>query len=161
MCCFKKWLLFVIPIIYPILLKLKKHALKLVSTSLVLFESFEKVQIALFLINHGKVIIISVGAIQNDPLLLRISSSDQPQLAAPESWSKYWNWCFIIFVFITKKFFLVISDVFCWFHPWNHWKRFKINKKGWKRLKKVVQPDFGCVQRPKAGRNTQHVCYSF
>ena len=26
------------------------------------------------------------------------------------------------------------SDVFCWFHTWNHWKRFKMNKKGWKRL---------------------------
>ena len=32
---------------------------------------------------------------------------------------------------------------------------FKKNKKGWKRLKKVVQPAFGCAQHPKAGRNTQ------
>ena len=35
-------------------------------------------------------------------------------------------------------------------------KRLKINKKCWKRLKKVVQPAFGCAQHPKAGRNTQH-----
>ena len=26
----------------------------------------------------------------------------------------------------------------------------------WKRLKKVVQPAFGCAQHPNAGRNTQH-----
>ena len=119
-----------------------------------LFERFEKVQIALFLFNHWKVINIIVGAIQNDPLLLCILTSFQV-LVAPESWSKYWNWCFIIFVFITKKFFLVISDVFCWFHPWNHWKRFKINKKGWKRLKKVVWPAFRCCKHLKAGQNTQ------
>ena len=31
-----------------------------------------------------------------------------------------------------------------------------MNKKGWKRLKKVVLPAFGWVQQPKAGRNTQH-----
>ena len=30
-----------------------------------------------------------------------------------------------------------------------------MNKKAWKRLKKVIRPAFGCVQYPKAGRNTQ------
>ena len=34
--------------------------------------------------------------------------------------------------------------------------RREINKKGWKRLKKVVRPAFGCAQHPRAGRNTQH-----
>ena len=27
-------------------------------------------------------------------------------------------------------FFCSVSDVFCWFQSWSHWKRFKINKKG-------------------------------
>ena len=31
-----------------------------------------------------------------------------------------------------------------------------MNKKGWKRLKKVVQQAFVCCKHPKAGRNTQH-----
>ena len=35
------------------------------------------------------------------------------------------------FLFIFKRFLLI--------QPWNHWKRFKINKKGGKRLKKVVK----------------------
>ena len=30
----------------------------------------------------------------------------------------------------------------------------KKNKKGWKRLKKVLQPAFECAQHPKAGCNT-------
>ena len=36
-----------------------------------------------------------------------------------------------------------------------NWKRFKMNKKGRKRLKKVFQPAFGCLQDPKFGRNIQ------
>ena len=44
-----------------------------------------------------------------------------------------------------------------WFQAWNHWKRFQINKKGWKRLRKVFQPAFGCAQNSKAGWNTQHM----
>ena len=34
-------------------------------------------------------------------------------------------------------------------------KRLKINKKGWKRMKKVFQPAFRCQPHPKAGRNKQ------
>ena len=34
-----------------------------------------------------------------------------------------------------------------------NWKRFEMNKKGWKRLKKA----FGCAQHPKAGQNTQQM----
>ena len=32
----------------------------------------------------------------------------------------------------------------------------KMNKKAWKRLKKVFQTAFRCTQHPKAGWNTQH-----
>ena len=39
---------------------------------------------------------------------------------------------------------LLIFRLFQRFQMWNHWKRFKINKKGWKWLKKVVWPAFGC-----------------
>ena len=53
--------------------------------------------------------------------------------------------------------FLFISDVFSWFQTWNHWKRFKINNKGWKRLKKVFRPAFGWAYHPKAGQNTQQL----
>ena len=38
-----------------------------------------------------------------------------------------------------------------------HWKRFKMNKKGWNRPQKVFQPALGCTQHPKAGQNTQQV----
>ena len=50
---------------------------------------------------------------------------------------------------------VLFSDIFSWFQLWNHWKRFKINKKGWKRLKEVFWTAFGCAQYPKAGRNAQ------
>ena len=53
--------------------------------------------------------------------------------------------------------FCSFSDLFCWFQAWNHWKRFKKNKKGWKRLKKVVQIAFRYAQHPKGGWNTQHM----
>ena len=43
------------------------------------------------------------------------------------------------------------SDVF----QLNHWKRFKMNKKGWKRLEKVFWPAFRCCKHLKAGWNTQ------
>ena len=36
-----------------------------------------------------------------------------------------------------------------------------MNKKGWKRPKKVFQPAFGCAQHPKAGQNTQQMLYLF
>ena len=36
-----------------------------------------------------------------------------------------------------------------------------MNKKAWKRLKKVVWPPFGCAQHPKADQNTQHICCGF
>ena len=55
-----------------------------------------------------------------------------------------------------NMFFCSISDVFCWFQLWNHWKRYEINKKVWKRLKKVVRPAFMCCKHLKAGWNTQH-----
>ena len=40
-------------------------------------------------------------------------------------------------------------------------KRFKINKTGWKRLKKVVRPTFGCAQHPKFCLNTQQAMIFF
>ena len=43
-------------------------------------------------------------------------------------------------------FFCSFSDVFCWFQPWNHWKRFEMNKKGWKTAEKMYRPAFGCAQ---------------
>ena len=60
----------------------------------------------------------------------------------------------------TKKIvvFLFILRCFSWFLTWNHWERFKMNKKSWKRLKiKAFLPAFGCAQHPKAGLNTQHL----
>ena len=97
-------------------------------------------------------------------------------LSTPQSWStcKSWstpwggtsNLSFLVDFFDEELFaalksrqisrFCSFSDVFCWFLAWNHWTRFKMNKQGWKRLKKVVRPAFGCVQHPKDGRNTQH-----
>ena len=56
-----------------------------------------------------------------------------------------------------NTFFCSFSDVFCCFQVWNHWKRFKMSKKGWKWLKKVIWPDFGCAQHLKAGWNTEHM----
>ena len=53
------------------------------------------------------------------------------------------------------QFCLFIFRRFCWFQPWNHWKKFKMNKKAWKRQKKVGRPAFGCAQHPKACQNTQ------
>ena len=41
------------------------------------------------------------------------------------------------------------KNVFSWFQPKNHWKTLEIQKKCWKRLKKVFQPAFGCVQHWK------------
>ena len=38
---------------------------------------------------------------------------------------------------------------------------FKINKKDWKQQKKVFPPALWCVQHPKAGWNTQHICIAF
>ena len=56
-----------------------------------------------------------------------------------------------------KTFFCSFSDVFCWFQPWNHWKKgLKSTRKienGWK---KVVTPAFRCCNHLKAGWNTQH-----
>ena len=38
-----------------------------------------------------------------------------------------------------------------------YWKRFRMNQKGWKRLKKEFWPAFECKQHLKASRNTQHL----
>ena len=46
--------------------------------------------------------------------------------------------------------FCTFSDVFCWFKMWNHRKRFKMNKKGWKRLKKSVSTSFQVCTAPKS-----------
>ena len=35
----------------------------------------------------------------------------------------------------------------------------RLNKKGWKRLKKGFRPAFWCAQHPKAGQNTQQMEY--
>ena len=81
-------------------------------------------------------------------------------LGAPESWSNY----FFSAVFNLSCSFQTISKDFT---PEINKKNLKKNKKkngfcllphkkGWKRLKKVVRPNFVCVQHPKAGRNTQH-----
>ena len=45
-----------------------------------------------------------------------------------------------------NTFFCSFSNVFSWFQVWNHWQRWKMNKKGWKQLS----------THPKAGQNTQH-----
>ena len=84
-------------------------------------------------------------------------------LLTPQSWSTCKNWSTPwggnskspFFGWFYNTFFCSFLYFFCWFQAWNHWKSFKINKKGWKRLKKVVQPAFGCPQHPKAGWNTQ------
>ena len=52
--------------------------------------------------------------------------------------------------------FFSFSDVFCWFQPWNDWKRFKINKKVENGWKKVVSPTFRCFKHLKVGQNTKH-----
>ena len=50
----------------------------------------------------------------------------------------------------TIVFFGSFSDVFCWFQPWNYWKRWKINKKGEKRLKKSVLTSFRVPAAPES-----------
>ena len=37
------------------------------------------------------------------------------------------------------------------FQTWNHWKKFEINKKGWKRLKKSSSTSFWVFAAPKSG----------
>ena len=53
-------------------------------------------------------------------------------------------------------FFCSFSDVFLLNSAVKSLKRFKIKKKGWKRLKKAVWPAFSCCKHLKAGQNTQH-----
>ena len=66
-------------------------------------------------------------------------------LSATKSWSKH--------------FFCSFSDIFCWFEPWNHWKRFEMNKKGWRRLKKSVSTSFCVHAAPKSwSKYTTLVC---
>ena len=48
----------------------------------------------------------------------------------------FFGWFFIYHINSPDKHILQVS----------YWKRFKMNKNGWKRLKKVVQPDFGCAK---------------
>ena len=47
------------------------------------------------------------------------------------------------------------SEIFSWFQMKNYWKTL-MNKKGWKRSKKVFWPAFMCTQHLKTGQNTQH-----
>ena len=49
-----------------------------------------------------------------------------------------------------KHFFLFFFRRFCWFQRWNHWKGFKMNKKGWKRLKKKVSTSFWVRAAPES-----------
>ena len=49
-------------------------------------------------------------------------------------------WC--LFSKLWNTFFWFIFRLFWWFQPWNHWKRFEMNKKGWKRLKKSSSTSF-------------------
>ena len=39
-------------------------------------------------------------------------------------------------------FFYSFSDVLCWFQTLNHWKRFEMNKIGWKMAEKNVSTSF-------------------
>ena len=74
-------------------------------------------------------------------------------LAAPKNWLKHFFqpffnlfWSFETFYF----FFGSNSDVFCWFQPWNHCKRFKMIKKGWKTAEKNVSISIWELQAPKS-----------
>ena len=49
-----------------------------------------------------------------------------------------------------RHVFCSFSNVFCWFQAWNHWKRFEMNKKGWKRLKKSSLTSFRVHVAPKS-----------
>ena len=73
-------------------------------------------------------------------------------------WSNYFFQPFSTFLqFLTfsvyegkNTFFCLFSDVFCWFQAWNHWKRFIMNKKGWKRLKKVAHNTLSLLAKSKS-----------
>ena len=43
--------------------------------------------------------------------------------------------------------------IFSWFQAWNHWKRLKMNKKGWKKCLDQLSG----AQNLKAGQNTQQL----
>ena len=75
-----------------------------------------------------------------------------------------------IILFRLIFYFSRFQLVFGWFHSKkfkidekrlklmiNYFSFFKKNKKGWKLLKKVVQPAVGCEQHLKADRNTQQL----
>ena len=53
-------------------------------------------------------------------------------------------------VLCISTIFCSFSDIFCWFQPWNHWKRFEMNKKGWKRLEKSSSTSLRVLQAPKS-----------
>ena len=58
---------------------------------------------------------------------------------------------------LQESFSIAFGKAICVYNWWINWKRFEINKKVWKWLKKVFQPAFGCAQHPKAGWNTQQI----
>ena len=111
------------------------------------FQSFF-INFQLFWVNQPK---NDKNVKQRKKTILRYPSGSWPAFAcwpALRSWQnlkkKHFFVCF-------QRFFL---DFKC---EWNPWKRFKINKKGWQQLKKVVRPAFGCAQHLKAGRNTKQI----
>ena len=53
-------------------------------------------------------------------------------------WRVHKNWKNTVFLFIFR------------FRTWNHWKRFKINKKGWKRLKTSISTSFQVRAAPES-----------
>ena len=51
-------------------------------------------------------------------------------------------------------------NCFCWFQVWNHWERFKMNKKGWKLLKKSSLTSLWVRAAPKSWlKNTTELDY--
>ena len=58
----------------------------------------------------------------------------------------------------STSFFVLFQMFFVDFRHEITEKGLKWAKKGWKRLKRVVRPAFGCAQHPKAGQNLQQSC---
>ena len=71
-------------------------------------------------------------------------------LRSPKSWSNYFFQPFATFFW----------NCFCWFQVWNHWERFKMNKKGWKLLKKSSLTSLWVRAAPKSWlKNTTELDY--
>ena len=74
-----------------------------------------------------------------DQSVLCISTSF-PVLRTPESWLKY----------LFSRFQLVHFQMCFLFQQWNHWKSFKMNKKGWNGSKNVFLTSFWVRKAPKS-----------